>query len=603
MRLALVMVIITAAFTSRAQVSGPTCIPHPTVTNAQYTYTLGAGQTYSSWGTKGDLTVVSSSVSGTTYTANVQSTGFGRGQVIFYYTSGGCSPVPVPLSVNKTFSQSNATLLGPSCVVAGGAYGYIASPPLVSTAAQISNNIGIDSYTWDLPTGATAVYSGDHSAAVVTMPATFTTNRYVRVTIGACNNAVTEYLEIPLSTQPLKPLLSLASGAATCKDNLSAFTFSYNVQIGVNYTWSLPNGWTISLPNTVSGTVSGLSGTTVSYSSAVAQTATITPSTATFGDVSVTAAYPTGGCLASPSDVFHVTRQLTTATNITASPSGCLTPGSSVTFSFTNPFPANTAFQWTLPTGSGWAITTNNGNSIVATVGTGPGDVFAQVAGCNTGGSNTLHVDVTSNNGCSYKINDNGCGVYQAVRSAPLPVTNACLAEQYYFTITGPGPSFTPIASSPANTTSPLNNTANFYSPPSNVSVPAGSIVTVVATKASTCLRVVKTLTTADDYIPGVTCRGVNNPSDGGATSSPIGEQTVVYPNPAGSFLQVDLPVKKAGPSQLTLTDALGRVVLSTRTEEIRTKLDVRHVPAGIYTLRTTVPGGKEQAQTVVVQH
>ncbi len=84
------------------------------------------------------------------------------------------------------------------------------------------------------------------------------------------------------------------------------------------------------------------------------------------------------------------------------------------------------------------------------------------------------------------------------------------------------------------------------------------------------------------------------------ATRSAVAADFSLYPNPTNARLVIELP-PGSGTVQLTLTDALGRVVLTTTSEGPHTTLDVRTLPEGTYTLRTTVPGGKEQAQTVLI--
>lgn len=75
-----------------------------------------------------------------------------------------------------------------------------------------------------------------------------------------------------------------------------------------------------------------------------------------------------------------------------------------------------------------------------------------------------------------------------------------------------------------------------------------------------------------------------------------------LYPNPADAFLTLEL-APGAGPVQLTLTDALGRVLRALTTSAARTALDVRGLPNGLYTLQATLPNGQQQAQSVLVQH
>jgi hypothetical protein len=379
---------------SYAQVTGSNCInyvapptpggPNPAQQIYTYTYELGNNQTFVSWRTKGDVEVFDPQVNGTTYTTKARATGYGRGEVIARVSTGNCGPSEYPLTVNKNFAKLPDSLLTipPGCIEAKKTYAFTV-PPIVSSAEQIGAEIGIDSYTWSgFPTGSIIKRSGDGSAVTVTMPDSLSGSFTVEVQIGECNNG--QRMRRTVGIQPTRPDLTLVAGTATCKTDLSAFTLSYTPQVGVNYLWSIPSGWTISPAGANTGR--GVSYTQAQLRTSPTQTVTITPTTASIEDVSVTASYASGGgCSATPSLPFRVTRQLTTAANpITVSPASCLTPGSTVTFSVAN-VPANAALTWTLP-GAGWNVTASTATSITATVGTISGDVTASASGC-TGGS------------------------------------------------------------------------------------------------------------------------------------------------------------------------------------------------------------------------
>ena len=615
------VLLLGSCLTAAAQfnVASPACMAHTVspLTTTTFSYTLTGAQVFSRWGVIGDISIPNTvgTVVGAMRSIAVTSTGFGKGRLALYVTSSGCSTESaINLDINKLFAQStvlpmptSVTFTGQSCVVAGQPYGYVVSSPLVSTAAQIAAGLA-DTYTWDIPTGATAVFSGDKSAALITMPATFTTKRYVRVAIGACNaaNIATSFLEIPLTTQPLKPVLAFVSGIVSCKADQMPFTLSYYAEAGVNYTWSIPATWSItySTGNTGANLVS-------SYALSGTQSVNITPGNATYGDIGVTASYSTGGCGTTTALPYPITRQTTTANTITPSVSGCLTTGSNVTFSVNSGFPQGTVYKWTLP--AGWAATANSGSVITVPVGTASGDVTVQVVPnplnfpnvvCNNAPPAKLAVTVSGPNGCGHQITI-GCGTYQDSRLSPVPLTAGCITTIHDWTITGPTGNLIASSATAPSSPNPYGATFLFSTYYPTTSIPAGSVIRSIATNPGTCLRVVTTTPpTVADYIPGVSCRGINpNPGNGGSSVSVLTEQAVVYPNPTGSLLQVNLPVKQAGTSRLTLTDALGRVVLTRTTEDTRTTLDVRHLPAGTYTLRTTVPGGKEQAQTVVIEH
>jgi len=75
-----------------------------------------------------------------------------------------------------------------------------------------------------------------------------------------------------------------------------------------------------------------------------------------------------------------------------------------------------------------------------------------------------------------------------------------------------------------------------------------------------------------------------------------------LYPNPADERLYLEL-APGGGPVQLILTDALGRTVRATTTNQTRAALDVRGLPEGAYILRAVLPTGQVLNQAVQVQH
>lgn len=581
LRLALISGLVTAHIATYAQVvSGNTCIayvapssgtPNPVQTTYNYTYQPSSGETFSSWSTRGDVEVVSTSVLGSTYTAVVRATDYGRGQVIANVATGSCVPVGKPLTVNKTFIKlpDNQLTIPPGCVQAGATYAFTV-PPIVSSAAQIAAQIGVDSYTWTgFPTGSVLAYSGDGSAVTVTLPANLTSSFTVGVQIGACNSG--QVMQQTVGISPIKPIISIAAGNATCKTDLSAFTLSYTVQAGVNYLWSIPVGWTIS-------PAGANTGTGISYASAGTQTVTITPTSAVIGDVSVTASYASGGCALSPSDPIRVTRQLTTTANpISPSATGCLTPGSSVTFTVPSA-PSGATLQWTLP--SGWVITSTGANSIIATVGTVGGNVTVSTSNCS--GGSVLAVDVSGVGGCpanTYTVN-RGSSKYFYLTNANA----ACLPDGGG--IANSGITYTWTAGSQTQTVVNGGPEVIF-----SMSVPVGTNIVVRIQNANNCLD--------------VTLGNAARMASSGAKAEPTslrGERLTSYPNPAKSELNIDLTLEK-GTAQLIVTDLLGRTIQQTTTEQAHSQLDVSKLPTGTYMLRAVLPSGKTLGQKIQVQH
>ncbi len=598
------ILLLGACLTAQAQSVAPTpataaataglCVPS-TATNYSYTFT-GPG-TLTGWYALGDFQVVT----GQAATANpilVNSLGPGRGRIVAQYNSGGTCPQEKFYQVNKTFAQPiNSLFLGPDCVELGKAYGFVL-PPIVSTTALIDAKIGIDSYDWDanrpvgtgFPTGSALTFSGDRSAVSLTLPTTFAGSSYeLRAKIGGCNPA-TPYMSKTIYIKPNTVVLSAVAGSpATCKTDNAPFSLSFIAQAGPTYTWNgLPAGWAItSAPNAT------LANGSYTYAAPGPQTITITPGNPNIlavADISVTAKNGASGvdCTMATSNVFRVTRQLNSTDNpINPVVPGCLTPGSTVTFSFNHAFPLNTVFEWLLPTG--WAPSTSTTNSATVIVGSTPGDVTARVLGCTTGGT-VRTVAVKGSYACNpadYVITRfGGAMVYFEVTNPAAPTT---MPPSVCKPATGAG--FTYEWSSTANP-NPTHTTVTtpYISFPNPETI--GNSVSVI----------IKNTNAANPCFELTVARPVNRMALGSSSPTAATDPMVAYPNPAGSELHIDLNGKK-GTTQLVLTDALGRTVQQVTTTEGHTKLDVRSLPAGTYLLRATLPDGKSVGQPVQIQH
>lgn len=73
-----------------------------------------------------------------------------------------------------------------------------------------------------------------------------------------------------------------------------------------------------------------------------------------------------------------------------------------------------------------------------------------------------------------------------------------------------------------------------------------------------------------------------------------------VFPNPASSFIMVELP--QAGPAELVLFDLSGRLVLRWHTQEQLTRLPLNGLPNGAYLLQVTTPQGRESKRVMVAR-
>ena len=579
------------------QISGPTCINYvaplvptdPPPAQTQYTYTFtpqNPGDVFVGWGQKGDVEVVSTSGTATaaSYTATFQSTGYGRGEVRAYYSTNGCYPAEVRYPVNKLFTKlDNSKLTAPDCVQGGSTYAFTV-PPIISSSTQIGQQIGVDTYAWDsFPTGSQVAFSGDGSAATVTLPANFSGNFTVGVIIGACNAGnPAKKMTKTISSRPSTPVIAVSAGTTSCKIDLSPFTITYQVQANVDYRWRIPSGWQIS-------PLGANVGTGISYPTAGTQTVTITPINTNADNVSVTAKFPNGtGCGTSEvaSNLIQVSYQLTSANTINISNnSTCLTPGSSVNLSVGGTS-SNTSIQWGLP--QGWSITSGNinDNAITVSVGTGSGNITASAVGCPGTVSRAVTVSGAGNcNPANFEV-ERGSGKYFFItdllnpnnpsptclpdgqNANPSPITYIWTAGTQQKTMIGGGPEVL-----------------------FNQNVPAGTTVTV---------RIQNTINCLDYTLTGNALRPLSNRQPSAALQQATSLSS--YPNPAKDELSVDLTLPAGSEAQLLITDMLGRTVQQSTTRQAHTELNVSRLPKGTYLLRAVLSDGKSISQKIQVQ-
>lgn len=567
-RLALGIFFIGAGLSATAQIVTPgsgsaNCQVSPTATGLTYTFSTSSG-TLVNWGTKGDLQITSA------VTANpvtVQSTGFGRGQIIAYYSIGGCNPIPVPYEVNKVFT-TNELIIGPACVLPGNAYTW-SIKPIISSANQIAAQIGIDKYTWKidglpgsvpmLPTNADA-YSGDLSAIRIVMPnnvGAFT----LSVKVGDCNS-----FGPTIQVAPTPPTPAITGPSCRPTSDVSPFTLTTTSQPGVLYTWNVPPTWTISPATATTGILA--TGPTLSV--------TVTPD-ANGGDVTVTAS--NGGSCGSSTAKYTLKRQLNPAVAQITNAPACFTVGADVTLGV-SPVANNSTFTWTIPagfTGNGAAgpttVTTPGASIVVRATGSTSGTISVTSDGCSSGVVSKL-LKINGNNGCTYNLIDLGCGTIRVTATSGT----GCLAA---------GTSYN---------WSSLSNPA-FTTPTPTYTFPNGlnnEVVTVAITNTVNCLSAITTKTFT------------SLPADcGGRISVEGGTQgdLSIYPNPTGRKLNVDLPLKTGEQAKLTVLDITGRTWAQSTMKEARGNIDLSKLPEGIYMLNVQLPKGKVLTQKVIVRH
>ena len=573
--LALGAFFIGAGLSATAQTVTPasgsaTCQVSPTATGLSYSFSTTTG-TFSYWSTKGDLQITSST---TANPVTVQSTGFGRGQIIANYSVGGCTPIPVPYEVNKAFTTSEP-IVGPTCVLPNGTYTWSINP-IISKADQIAAQIGIDRYTWTVTSSNTNTYnsltsqlaqvgqySGDFSAIRLVMPSdvgAFT----LQVQVGACN------LPGPtITVTPTPPTPAISGPSCRPTSDVTPFTLTTTSQPGVLYTWNVPPTWTISPANATTGITA--TGSTLSV--------TVTPD-ANGGDVTVTAS--NGGACGSPTAKYTLKRQLDPGVAQITNAPACFTIGTDVTLGV-SPVANNSTFTWTIPTGfiavsgtpgtvPGTVVTPGPFITVRAT-GSASGTISVTSDGCGSGVVSKV-LRVNGNNGCSYALSDLGCGTIR-LRSTS---GTGCLPA---------GTSYT--WSSPSNP--PVTVTTNTYTFPNGLS---NETATVSISNTSNCLSA----TTTGVFNSSPSDCG-NRASGGRVTKGDLS----IYPNPTGGKLNVDLPLKVGEQAKLTVLDMAGRTMTQSTMKEARGNVDVSRLPEGVYMLHAQLPNGKVLTQKVIVRH
>ena len=74
---------------------------------------------------------------------------------------------------------------------------------------------------------------------------------------------------------------------------------------------------------------------------------------------------------------------------------------------------------------------------------------------------------------------------------------------------------------------------------------------------------------------------------------NPVSEgQIKVSPNPASTFIEIQLPADLGGEKQFLIMDANGKLISTQKTQDQYRKLDVSNLPAGMYFLRIDTASG-----------
>lgn len=229
-----------------------------------------------------------------------------------------------------------------------------------SETYSVTNVSGVD-YTWMLPSG----WTGTSTSNSITVTIGSTSGDIMVTPSNTCGNGSSRSKAITVDNTPDQP--SAINGETNPCEGDSE-TYSVTNASGVDYTWTLPSGWTgSSTSNSITVTVGSSS-----------------------GDISVSASNDCGNGSAS---LLGITVKTTPAqpSEITGNPSVC--EGTQETY--TVPTDANAdSYVWTIP--NGWSGTSTS-NSIVVTVAANGGNITATPSNdCGTGIAQSLTVQVTN---------------------------------------------------------------------------------------------------------------------------------------------------------------------------------------------------------------
>lgn len=283
------------------------------------------------------------------------------------------------IEIRKTFSSlAGNAIVGPKCISPGTDVTFSVAPWV---SQYMLSEVGIDSYTWDVPQGVNAgdkYYSADHSSITFTAGAQEgIEGKTIKVNMGACNSSTTQLpLELTLRQEIPTPVITPTS--CLPGDIQEAYFSIQNPIAGVEYTWTVDENWEILNANNqkVSSFVTEM-GEPVKIRTDKNNPATIY----------VEASYTGGTGCKSVSSTTRIKRRLDPAfSKITMSSlSSCFVPGDEVTFTLNNaPSPAQ--FNWDKPVGWNYKDPTDINKSIITLIptatATGQGEVKVSADGC-----------------------------------------------------------------------------------------------------------------------------------------------------------------------------------------------------------------------------
>ncbi|MDI1255031.1 MAG: choice-of-anchor D domain-containing protein [Flavobacterium sp.] len=237
-----------------------------------------------------------------------------------------------------------------------------ATPCIGSSLSYSVTNVAGTTYNWTFPSGWTQTGGTTTNAITVTVGSgsgniTVTPSN----TCGAGTARTLAVTPLPVPTQPA----SITGSTVPCAG--TSIVYSVTNVVGVNFTWTLPSGWS----QTAGGTTNSI---------------TVTVGAAS-GTISVTPSNACGTATAQTLSVAPVSLPSQPST-ITGSTSAC--QGTSQNYSVTAV--SGVTYTWTFPTG--WTQTAGTTtNAITVTVGSGSGNITVTPSiACGSGTPRTLAV-------------------------------------------------------------------------------------------------------------------------------------------------------------------------------------------------------------------
>lgn len=225
---------------------------------------------------------------------------------------------------------------------------------------SVTNVAGVN-YSWSIPSD----WSGSSTTNSITVTIGASSGNVTVIPSNSCGNGSSRALAVSVNNIPDQP--SAISGETNlCEGDSETYTVT-NVA-GVNYTWSLPSGWSgSSSSNSINVTIGSAS-----------------------GDVSVT---PTNGCGNGIARTLGVTVNSIPSQPVEINGNTAVCEGTQETYSV--PVDANVdSYSWTIP--NGWSGSSTS-NTIIVSVGSEGGDITATPTNsCGTGPSQTLALLVTN---------------------------------------------------------------------------------------------------------------------------------------------------------------------------------------------------------------